>query len=328
MIQTNKWKTGLLKTGVPLEYVTSNILTKINHTIIGEFPYLRPNENKEFKEFSVDIRTHKTLVSDERLIILSYLVECKYRQQNTNWIFSPYPSQFVPIGIVQSTEDLVPIRLTGDNVYKFEESLGYCISGIELDNSGNGKNDGVKHGVFQLKYAMPVLIKSSYNHVLKHVFAKGKFIDLMCPILVTTADIRVMKKGTSLMDFENANALEEITELREAVILNENPGPQLQEFADLLSEDFLNSHPILEQRLRDLDKVLVGKDWEKRYAPDIDTIKRSFSSGTERILVVNFNYLEKTLQRLELAIMKDIETSKIYGEIIETNNGVTIQNTR
>ena len=64
----NKWKMGLLKTGLPLEYVTSNILNKIGHDIFGEYPYIRPDENKKLKEFSVDLRTYKCLDSKEKFL--------------------------------------------------------------------------------------------------------------------------------------------------------------------------------------------------------------------------------------------------------------------
>ncbi len=69
--QTNKWKTGFLKTGLPLEYVTSNIFNKLGHEIFGEYPYIRPNESKELKEFSVDLRTYKCL--DKKISLLYYL---------------------------------------------------------------------------------------------------------------------------------------------------------------------------------------------------------------------------------------------------------------
>ncbi|MBF9251853.1 hypothetical protein I2I11_00955 [Pontibacter sp. 172403-2] len=318
------WKKGLLRTGLPLEYVTSGILNNKGHEIFGDYPYIRPNENKELKEFSVDIRTHKCLASNERLFTLSMLIECKYRQPGTSWIFSPYPSSIVPIGLVQSSEDLVPVRLNGSSVYEFEESIGYCISGVELDSNGNGKTDGAKHGAFQLRFAMPVLLKSSFEHVLKYDWYEGRTIELLCPILVTTSEIRVIKPNLALSDFDIAKELDDVTELREAVILNEGTGPQLKEFADSLADEFVKNHPELQNRLSELDTVLVGEEWEKRYSPDIDTIKRIFSSSAERVLIVNYEYLDIIIERLESAIMKDIENEEVYGKIIKFKDGLQI----
>lgn len=321
-----KWKTGLLKTGLPLEFVTTNILNKLDHKIFGEYPYIRPNESKELKEFSVDIRTYKTLdnYNDERLIILSMLVECKYRQPGTSWIFSPYPSDLIPLGILNSTEDIVPVRIENEAVLKFEQKIGYCISGVELSPDGTGNTNGAKHGLFQLKFAMPEFLKNDYANGLEHTYYEGRFIDLSCAVLVTTADIRLIKKDINLDDFKSAEDLDAVTELKEAIILNETPGPQLQEFADSIAEDLFKKHPELNKRLEDIDKVLVGKEWKNRCAPDLDTIKRSIGYSAERILIVNHKFLEKTIKNLEKAIQKDIRKEKVYGKVIENENGFDI----
>ncbi|WP_299528950.1 hypothetical protein [Ulvibacterium sp.] len=321
---TNKWKTGLLKTGLPLEYVTSNILNNIGHEIFGEYPYIRPNESRELKEFSVDLRTWKCLDDNDKLIILSMLVECKYRQPGTSWIFSPYPSDSYPIGILNSTEDLVPVRIESKSVWKFERSIGYCIGGVELTNDGGGNTNGAKHGIFQLRFAMPVFVQNDYENALESNWSEGRFIDLSCGVLVTTADIRVIKPNLDLKDFNLASDLDDVSELKEAIILNEKAGPQLQEFADSLADELIEKHPELEQRLSDIDNVLIGKEWKNRTAPDIDTIKRSIGYSTERILIINEKHLGKTIKNLEKAIIKDIKKEKVYGKVIETNDGFKI----
>jgi hypothetical protein len=326
MSTNSKWKTGLLKTGLPLEYVTSNIFNTLGHKIFGEYPYIRPNESKELKEFSVDLRTYKCLDLEDNLIILSTLVECKYRQPGTSWIFSPYPSDYVPIGILNSTEDLVPIRINKDSIYKFEESLGYCISGVELSSDGGGNTNGAKHGVFQLRFAMPEFLKKDYESSLDYSPSNGQNIDLSCGILVTTADIRVIKPELDLDSFTSADDLNDITDLKEAIILNERAGPQLQDFADSKADELIKNNPELENRLLEIDKFLVGKEWENRSSPDLDTVKRSIGYSAERILIVNHKYLEKTIKNLEKAILEDIKTKKVYGKAIETKEGYKISN--
>jgi len=324
---SNKWKNGFLKTGLPLEYVTSNILDDLGHFIFGEYPYIRPDERKELKEFSVDLRTYKTLdnSNDERLIVLSMLIECKYRQQGTSWIFSPFPSDMVPLGIMNSTENITATRIGNENVLKFEQNIGYCISGVELSADGSGNTNGVKHGVFQLRFAMPKFVKNSYASGLERTFYDGRFIELSCAILVTTADIRVIKSNITLEDFTSANELDDVFEIKEAIILNERPGPQLQEFADKLAEELIEEYPNLEKRLLDIDKVLIGKEWKNRYSPDLDTIKRSIVHSAERILIINHKYLDKVIKELEKALQEDIKMEKIYGKVLETNGGFEIK---
>lgn len=248
-------------------------------------------------------------------------MECKYHQPGTTWIFSPYPTKdFVPIGLIHSTENLVPVRLHGNSLWKFEESLGYCVSGVELMNNSGGNTDGTRHGVFQLHYGMPVLLKNLYKGTINHSFSSGRYIDFICPILVTTADIRVIKPDLQLEIFLDASELDEVSELKEAVILNERAGPQLQSFADFLAEEFISNSPELKSRLAALDEVLVGREWEKRHAPDVDTIRRSFSQSTERVLIVNYKFFETILLKLEKALMEDIATEKVYAKIEDEKN--------
>ena len=143
-----------------------------------------------------------------------------------------------------------------------------------MTNDGNGNTNGAKHGIFQLRFATPVFVQKKYENTLDHTHLDGRFINLSCGVLVTTADIRVVKPNLELKDFDLANDLDNVTELKEAVILNEKAGPQLQDFADSLADELIEKYPELEKRLMDIDKVLVGEEWKTRTAPDIDTIKR------------------------------------------------------
>lgn len=216
------------------------------------------------------------------------------------------------------------MRLQGGAAWEFEKSIGYCVSGVELMNNGGGNTDGARHGLFQLRYGMPVLLKNAYEHALNHTWSAGRYIDFMCPILVTTADLRVIKSNLQLDNFTDADELNDVSVICEAVILNERPGPQLQGFADSLAEEFLDGRPELSHRLATLDEVLVGEEWEKRYAPDIDTIKRSFGHSAERVLIVNYKYLEKVISELEQALSKDILTEKVYALVDENEQEFTL----
>ena len=126
-----------------------------------------------------------------------------------------------------------------------------------MDSNGSGNTNGPKHGVFQLRFAMPEFVKNDYENALETNYSDGRFIDLSCAILVTTADIRVIKPKLKLDSFTSADNLDEITELKEAIILNERPGPQLQEFADSIADGLIGRHHELEEKLLAIDKVLV-----------------------------------------------------------------------
>ena len=324
MSKQSKWKQGLLKTGLPLEYVVAGHLNSRGHTIFGEYPYIRPDETGEAREFSVDIRTHKDLTPGECLHTLSLLVECKYRSPGTMWIFAPLPADSYPIGIISDTEDFFPVRFHSHAIWDFENELGYCVGGVEVTSDGGGNTSGVKHGIFQLRFAMPSLLKQTFKHSLGHVWSDGRSVSFICPLLVTTAELRVIRPRLSLNDFLGADQIDDVTEVREAVIINEQPGPQLQEYAERLSREFIAEHPEAERRLAALSEILVGVEYESRNAPDLDMVMRAFDGATERILIVHFDALDKVLERLDEAIQHHLESEKVYGKLKMINGGLSL----
>ena len=54
MSNNTKWKDHLLKTGLPLEFLTAIEFESRGHSNWGEYPYLKRNENGVLTEFSVD----------------------------------------------------------------------------------------------------------------------------------------------------------------------------------------------------------------------------------------------------------------------------------
>lgn len=314
-MSNTKWKKGLLKTGLPLESVVTNELSKHGHMISGEYPYIRPNESNQLKEFSVDIKTFKSLDVEGlgHSNYLELLVECKYRQPGTSWVFSPYPSETIMIGLIHTTEDIQPYKSLGTHCFDYELDTGFCIKGVEISVNGEGYNDNVRHGVFQLRYAMPVLMNHAYEMVYDLTMGKGVFH--LCPILVTTAVLRVFKPNLSMDDFQNAESIDEVTEIKKSIIINEDQGPQLKEFSEKIANKFIDERKDLEQLLSLIDNALTGDAWKNRHAPDLDTVKRSFNHATERVLIVNNEYLDEELERLETSLIKSIESTKIYGHL-------------
>jgi hypothetical protein len=324
MSSDKKWKTGLLKSGLPLEYVTARTLSELGYHMLGEYPYMRSAESGGEKEFSVDIRAHKLFQDGERLHALNLLIECKYRQLGTSWIFAESLADFHAVGLVQTTEDLLPIRFNSDELYKFEERIGYCVTGIELGADGAGIRDKLMHGVYQLRYAMPRLFLSECGSAVGNFWLDIPVVGMLCPILVTTAELRVLKPGLSLQHFQDAAELDDVSERKDAVILNEQSGPHLQSFADTLADAFLSANPTLENRLRALAKVLVGPEWQSRRAPDLESVRRSFGHTAERVLIVRHETLPKVLSEFDTAVRGHLAQQKIYGSIAQVGAGLRV----
>jgi hypothetical protein len=129
--------------------------------------------------------------------------------------------RFYAIGLVHTTEDLLPIRFNSHGLYEWEQRIGYCVAGIELGTDGNGVRDKLMHGVYQLRYAMPRLFLSGCENAIGSSWLDAPAVGMLCPILITTAELRVLKSGLSLETFQDADDLDDVSESRDAVILNE-----------------------------------------------------------------------------------------------------------
>ena len=55
IMQNNKWKDYILKSGLPLEFEVKKTLDKLGFWSKSEFSYMRENENNLSTEFSYDI---------------------------------------------------------------------------------------------------------------------------------------------------------------------------------------------------------------------------------------------------------------------------------
>ena len=87
--------------------------------------------------------------------------------------------------------------------------MGY--KGLEINLSKGDAHDAeIKRGINQLQYGLPRLISEEiHDQVLGHADDVKPFFVL--PILVTTAELRVLKKGMTLNKVRNADSVDDIT---------------------------------------------------------------------------------------------------------------------
>jgi hypothetical protein len=319
-----KWKLSLLKSGLPLEAVVANQLISLGHHVLGEYPYLRPDEKNEIREFSVDIRTFSNVQPTEPSHALSMLVECKYRNPHTTWLFAPVPSDSYAIGLLHDTSDLATVRFHNDALWRFEEKIGYCVGGVEIAPDGTCNRDAVRHGVSQLRFAMPTLVERALKSAYEDLWSEGRHVEFCCPILVTTADIRILRSGVSLAEVEAAESLDEISSQKDALICNEQSGPQLQEYADRIADSFVRGASSLGRRMKALQKVLVGPEWRSRVAPDTSTVVSSFAHSSERVLIVNHAAFPSVLEKLQAALEFHTTLSSEYGRLAKSAESVCL----
>jgi hypothetical protein len=211
----NKWKDRLLSSGVPLEYEVAKILTKENFFTDYDFAYQRFDEGEE-KEFSIDLRAngYYPFTNPNNIDIeIEILLECKYRNPDVKWGFI----QIIPEEDLEPTSGM-PIKFFDafsevrfKKLWKVLDIKNCSNKGIELNlQNGEVHDTGIHHGVNQLIYSLPVILSEAItNRLERHlddVFPYG-----FCPILVTTAELRLLDLNFSIDSVKTTDTLEQIS---------------------------------------------------------------------------------------------------------------------
>lgn len=212
-----EWKKGLLSSGFPLEFETAKILVKNRFAFSPDYCYERVEAGQP-KDFSVDLLGRlffPTSNPNEVTAGLELLVECKYRTPNKTWLFLPDVNiPDLPLGhglTIRAIDDFSFCRVLDKPLYYFAASMFLCYKGTEIDSYNNTAYDAeIKHGITQLQYALPRLIK---EEILFEVSQNPEEVVpfFVLPILVTTAELRVLRQATTLAKVEQTRILEDIT---------------------------------------------------------------------------------------------------------------------
>ena len=130
MTNRKKWKDSLLKSGLPLEYLIIDMLHRHNIIVDGEYTFIRPNEHGINTEFSTDISASKQIIKSkddkEQWCMIHFLIECKFRHKNIQWIFFPWPEEpFWRGSLLKVFKELTPCRIDEKLLYDFDKNY-YC----------------------------------------------------------------------------------------------------------------------------------------------------------------------------------------------------------
>ena len=302
-----KWKDAFLRTSLPLEYLVAQELSKLRYAIQGEYHYLRPNEHGVLSEFSVDIWSVTSLFKKEIGMWgnLNYLIECKYCHPSVRWIFAPHSKtdteRLMEQSVIHALDRLCTRQITDKRpLWRVANHFPLCFKGVELHpNDATAQN--IEKGKSQLVYgALRLAIHLSEGQIM-NLHDEDLFVEFLCPILVTTADLYVLKHGLQLEDFMKAKSHEDVSSLVPALILTNPYSHLLAAYSDDLLRELHAKKPDIRVRLEQLKQLadkLPGNiggastiseniwfDW------DLCELARS-------ILVVNYRNLGSMLKKL------------------------------
>ncbi len=311
-----KWKDKLLSSSLPLEYEVAKMLAGQGFSINFDYAYKRLDAVLE-KEFSIDIQSlawypfrHKAGIK----MGIDILVECKYRNPNVSWLFlhdlnlKDYSnfSTYGPIKMVDEFSEVVAKK----GVKKISDCQ-ICLKGMEI-NTQNGEvhDTGIAHGISQLVYALPsVLYQRIFASLVDHLSEVRPFI--LCPILVTTAPLRIIKPEFSIAEVMNASELNDISyEVPYLSMYNSmypSFGAHCKEiFKNIISEgkqDRFEHFKSLRKLPKDKDNLPLLSEW--RSQPELlllDLQLGHVGNIFRETLICNFNHLPSLLKHLKSSI--------------------------
>lgn len=244
MSETKKWKSRLLSSSIPLEYEVAKILSDLDFMVSFDYTYYR--RDGEFKkEFSTDIKGYFLFplnTENEIDASLTSLVECKYREEGKKWIFLPDvnkldTSSFMPGNTIKSLSEFSTIKNKDNLIGNFEDKLDFALKGVEVSlTTGEVFDKDIRHGISQLQFALPYLIKGCIG---SNVF--GHLVDVkpeyLISILVTNADLYILNDNFSIDKIREVENFEELAKKVPYLVYFSDIGP---DFTDHHKEIFKN----------------------------------------------------------------------------------------
>lgn len=323
-----KWKDRLLSSSLPLEYEVAKILTKNNFSIDFDYAYKRYDNTNE-KEFSIDIIAsgYYPFEMDASInLTIDLLVECKFRNPNVSWLFvndiniSDY-SNFSSKGVLKLIDEFSEVHYKHrHNPYPFCDT---CLKGMEV-NTQNGEvhDNGITHGINQLVYSMPSVLARHINSALLRQLT-DVYPYILCPILITTADLRILNNDFSIENLKKSDSLDEISEVVPFLKIYSDVYPSFSEHC----QNIFNNTPSVNQQtqfafLKKLRKIELSEDglpnFEKMYSQPDDLLlqlKNGIGNDVFReTLVCNINHFPRLLEEIKTGI-------ELIGENLEKISG-------
>jgi hypothetical protein len=304
--QNPKWKDNLLKSSLPLEQIVWEKIEAHDFTVFGEFAYNRPNEQGVDTEFSVDLHAVDYVeYRKESRGFINLLLECKYNHPGIKWIFTPYPRKSTVIGsdIITVLQDLCTQRITNSKfISNFGNELEYCTKGVEIYDNGMDLNS-ITRGLYQLRFAIPSLVALECMMQLETWHQEDLHISFICPILVTTANLFVLKPGIDIRAFQEASSLTDIADEVNYLVVHQGIGPQLDAHCSKIVTSFHKRFTGVKARIEALSTVLHD-DKISKGLPVTWIFDDHFRAATENILVVKLDALDQVLVDIRSSITK------------------------
>lgn len=194
-------------------------------------------------------------------------------------------------GVINLFQGLCTRRISNpDAIYKVDNEIPFCVKGAEL-HSSDANSHTIERGLHQLRWAAPQLVSEILRGQATALHDDDLRVEILCPILVTTASLHVFREGLTLQEFQNTADLESVAEQVNALVVSRERGPQLNKYLRNIIGEFYKQNPGVRVRLEQLAEILLTAK-ERTHLSSTWHFDESIDSISTRILVVNFDAFE------------------------------------
>jgi hypothetical protein len=311
-----KRKDYFLSSGLPLEYSVRQTLEDLDVWEAREYKYERVNEAGIPTLFSVDVHATKSWYGPKETdnpyhVYLELFVECKYRHDGIEWVFTPDEFDSNELGPQFSEIFIILDSLTAEykidrsELDSFSQFYDLCGKGIELSGAGSNPKS-ITQSIQQLRFAIADQVADALEHQVYPLLGPIEPLFIFVPIVVTTAKLRRMNPGITIEDIKNASELEDISEQKDLLILHERPDNELSKHTKKKLLDAFGSADIrnkLSERLASNHKTefLSGKtsmffsDVEGRFESYVNMFAARYPS---LFLVIHYSRFKDAMTKL------------------------------
>ncbi|MDB4932349.1 MAG: hypothetical protein JWM10_4833 [Myxococcaceae bacterium] len=230
-----KWKPRLQSSSLPLEFEIAKTLVESRFSVTSDYTYGRGDDGSR-KEYSVDVHARGGVPYDNENQIradVDLLIECKHRKPGIKWLFLPDPNRpdYSPITLgctLRALDEFSPRVLPANATISFDETAVFCYKATEIDEGdGNVDDRELRHGLVQLQYALPSLIKSNIQFNVP-----GGIYDtpplFFCPILVTNAELIIANTSLTMSEVDTADKVGDLGQSVSSLVYYLDYGPDFE----------------------------------------------------------------------------------------------------
>lgn len=284
-MSNQKWKDYFLKSGVPLEFEIKKILDKYECFTKYDESYLRENELNVETEFSYDINS--VSIKDQNFFEL--MIECKYRDKSTNWIFLPESTKSDKRSLANNSVLHPNDYFTFENKFHFNPfQMPYlaesCNKGIEITTHGQNPKS-ITQAISQLSYAMSENFLNTIIHHLESNDGCEDNIHYHIPIIVTTANLYLLNDNVTIKSIKDCDTLDEVATKQKHLIFNCNIGKDLEDY----------NKKVLSKILKRFDKNFLNRRIGSEHFNNFDI----FVSIVSRVLCPSNIYIVQHTEKSE-----------------------------